>query len=70
MYKKGDQKKLQKRSLFMIAHTIMNVKKCALKLAGKVANPLKCFQFYKVTKVYKKELKQMTYNRSIERRKY
>lgn len=46
----------------MIAHTIMNIRKCALSVVCKAANLLKCFHFYKVTKFYKKkkELKQLT----------
>lgn len=49
-------------SSFMIAHTIMNIRKCALSVVCKAANLLKCFHFYKVTKFYKKkkELKQLT----------
>lgn len=43
----------------MIAHTITNVRKCALEVAGRDANPLKCFKFYKVTEFKIKKNKAM-----------
>lgn len=58
----------------MIAHTIMNIRKCALSVVCKAANLLKCFHFYKVTKFYKKKKRAKAIDRkierSIERRKY